>query len=246
MGARKFEIICLFDIIPRMKETVRNIRTDLKTLGSLLHSLSRASWVRPSVEWWDQASKDRIGILIDRLSKPNEDERLVIRRILGEQEVQSVLDVGSGISTEYQSYRLNGPLREADYVGIDRSKRMLNVARGRYPGIKLVRGNVESLPFTDKSFDAVVVRHIVEHQPDGFEKTVSEAVRVARKCVIIDFFHKLLPIEIKIGDCDGYANNWYKRRDFEDYLLTFPIAYFDRTRCVGTSGQWAEIYTIVK
>lgn len=229
-----------------MKEVSKTLMADLMTARTLLNSLRRASRVKPSTEWWDEAPKDRVDILIERLSKPNESERLEIRRILGEYNIQSILDVGSGPSTEYQSYKLNGPLRNAMYVGIDRSKRMLNVANSRYPGIKLVRGDVENLPFVHGSFDAVVVRHIIEHQPNGFEKTISEAVRVAKKCVVIDLFHQLLPIEIKINDRDGYANNWYKRSDFERYISTFPIAYFDRSRPLGGSGQWAEIYTLVK
>lgn len=111
-------------------------------------------------------------------------------------------------------------------MGIDGSQKMLDIAVKKAPNVEVARGDLEKLPLRDKSFDAVVLKHILEHQPDGYENVVSEALRIARKCVIIDFFHPPLtfgPKTVRIFDKKGYANNWYRKRDFERFISNVGI-----------------------
>ncbi len=49
---------------------------------------------------------------------------------------------------------------------------------------KYVRGNVEALPFPDKSFDIVTCQHTIEHLKN-LPKAIEEMKRVARKQIII-------------------------------------------------------------
>jgi ubiquinone/menaquinone biosynthesis C-methylase UbiE len=49
---------------------------------------------------------------------------------------------------------------------------------------KYVRGNVEALPFPDKSFDVVTCQHTIEHLKN-LPKAIEEMKRVARKQIII-------------------------------------------------------------
>lgn len=229
-----------------MKEAIVAFNRDVRTAGVLVHSILKTGRVIPNIGWWDQASKNNIKRVVDRLSLPNDRERLEINKILKSHEVESVLDVGCGPATEYLSFQQEDCLNRIEYTGLDRSQTMLDVAQERFPGLATVRGDVESLPFGRGSYDAVIIKHVLEHQPEGFKKTITEAARVARKYVIIDFFHALLPITIKINDARGYANNWYCRKDFESFLTALPFSKIERTKCSGSVGQLAEIYTLVK
>ena len=47
-----------------------------------------------------------------------------------------------------------------------------------------VKGNIEKMPFADKSFDVVTCSHVVEHLPK-LEQCMAELVRIARKQVFI-------------------------------------------------------------
>lgn len=51
-------------------------------------------------------------------------------------------------------------------------------------GTTYKKGNIEQLPFEDKSFDVVICSHILEHVKN-FDKAVDEIKRIARKKVII-------------------------------------------------------------
>lgn len=77
---------------------------------------------------------------------------------------------------------------------------LLKQIKNKYPGINLtgydikntddsveykyIKGNIEQLPFEDKSFDVVTCSHVIEHIVD-FEKAIAELKRVTRKRLII-------------------------------------------------------------
>ena len=79
---------------------------------------------------------------------------------------QRVLDVGTG---EGQIARLVARDGAAFVVGVDPTVAQLEAARGRGGPIAYARTNADALPFTDASFDAVVVclvfEHIADHEP---------------------------------------------------------------------------------
>jgi ubiquinone/menaquinone biosynthesis C-methylase UbiE len=87
-----------------------------------------------------------------------------------------VLDVGCGTGnyatalTESTSCRVSG---------IDPSQRMLDSARASAPWESLVRGNAESLPFRDDSFNVVMSTDVIHHVEDR-DAYFREAVRVLR------------------------------------------------------------------
>jgi ubiquinone/menaquinone biosynthesis C-methylase UbiE len=51
-------------------------------------------------------------------------------------------------------------------IGVDLSPGLLGRARGKYPGIDFIDGDVEALPFGDESFDGALLSGIVHHLPD--------------------------------------------------------------------------------
>ena len=84
-----------------------------------------------------------------------------------------LLDVGCGPGTITAAAAARG----ARAVGVDLAGGMLAVGRERHPGLQLVEGDAERLPFPDATFDAVVGGFILNHVPSP-EAAVAEAARV--------------------------------------------------------------------
>lgn len=70
------------------------------------------------------------------------------------------LGCGSGVFTEL--------LRRRGYhaTGIDISPKLVAVGRSRYPGLDLLEGDAENLPFASDSLDGVLLSGLVHHFPD--------------------------------------------------------------------------------
>lgn len=219
----------------------------LKTGALFVQSVLRANGKYPLVTYWDECPQAEFDTLIKtHFVNPLEPERAVIRETLKEQNIQSVLDVGCGTGTEYRSYTSDPQLQNVKYVGVDRSVRMIYVAKNRAPEGIFVQGDLNALPFDDNTFDAVVLKHVLEHQPDGYIQAVQEAVRVAKMCVLVDFFHTPLPIvpDIYQTDRQGYANNWYNKGRFENFLDTLPLKRWDVQPITSSRGQRGAIYIL--
>jgi uncharacterized protein YbaR (Trm112 family) len=85
-----------------------------------------------------------------------------------------VLDVGSG----------DNPCFRADVIcdryPVDSSQRSGQMKIQIYPHQKLIIGDVQSLPFKDKSFDFVICRHLLEHLENP-GRGMEELTRVGRR-----------------------------------------------------------------
>jgi SAM-dependent methyltransferase len=70
------------------------------------------------------------------------------------------LGCGSGVFTEL--------LRRRGYsaVGVDISPKLVTLGRARYPGLELLEGDAENLPFPSGSFDGALLSGLVHHFPD--------------------------------------------------------------------------------
>lgn len=64
-------------------------------------------------------------------------------------------------------------------VAVDLDERKLGYARKHYPYCEYKNGNIQSLPFTDNTFDYVLTTEVFEHLPEP-EKALSEIRRVAK------------------------------------------------------------------
>lgn len=91
-----------------------------------------------------------------------EDAQVQHRELLGHLpgECRRVLDLGcgDGWSSNYISEVLG-----LDAVGLTCNPDELRFARRRYPGVRVKFGDMHSLPFRDKEFDAVYCRETYEH-----------------------------------------------------------------------------------
>jgi SAM-dependent methyltransferase len=83
------------------------------------------------------------------------------------------LGCGSGVFTEL--------LRQAGYqsVGIDISPKLVALGRRKYPGLELIEGDAENLPFENASLDGVLLSGLVHHFPDP-RRLASEVKRVLK------------------------------------------------------------------
>ena len=92
----------------------------------------------------------------------------------------STLDVACG--TGFLTRHLRGVV-----TGLDQSAQMLEIARERIPGGRVVQGDAVPLPFEDGSFDRVFTGHFYGHLRGGErEQFVAESLRVARQLVVVD------------------------------------------------------------
>jgi demethylmenaquinone methyltransferase/2-methoxy-6-polyprenyl-1,4-benzoquinol methylase len=91
-----------------------------------------------------------------------------------------VLDVACGTGLFTQSLR-------GQVVALDRSQRMLTIARTRIPTAQLVQAVVPALPFGDASFDRLVTSHFYGHLVEAERVAfLAEARRVAPELVVVD------------------------------------------------------------
>ncbi len=83
------------------------------------------------------------------------------------------LGCGSGAFTQL--------LRRAGYtgVGVDISPKLIAVGQAKYPGLELLEGDAEKLPFPDASFDGVLLSGLVHHFPDP-RKLAAETARILK------------------------------------------------------------------
>lgn len=103
-----------------------------------------------------------------------------------EKEVKSILDVGCAVGNLAENLVKWGV--NAEYVGCDYSKSMLNIAKAK--GIRnLVRVFLPDISFKDKSFDIVACFSILFLVGDQ-KKAIQELYRVARRSALFDVFVK--------------------------------------------------------
>jgi ubiquinone/menaquinone biosynthesis C-methylase UbiE len=115
------------------------------------------------------------------LERPDWDAELrTLERTIASLPPARTLDVACG--TAFLTRHLRG-----EVTGLDQSERMLEVARGRAPTLRFVRGDALALPFADGAFERVFTGHFYGHleEPERL-RFLREARRVAAELVIVD------------------------------------------------------------
>lgn len=87
-----------------------------------------------------------------------------------------ILDLGCGDGTRLSYISKN----KKDCIGVDISKKAINIAKKQYPKCEFRVMNLEHLSFRDNNFDLVYSAFVLEHL-DNPEKVISEAIRVLKK-----------------------------------------------------------------
>lgn len=157
---------------------------------------------------------------------PGCETRMMIGQFINDGE--SVLDLGCGPAWNYDHFKEYGPI--VTYKATDLSPRFVRVAKARHPEMNIEVGDIRSVMEDDDSFDVVLLQDVLEHT-NGYEKPVSEALRVARKRVVVCFWRTMENVVTKTNDdrdkgTDGYGSD-YNKQEWEDFLNTLPYVWFD-------------------
>ncbi|MBY5361282.1 metalloregulator ArsR/SmtB family transcription factor [Rhizobium leguminosarum] len=124
-----------------------------------------------------------------RLHAADEEVDAAVIRLLGNQSIDSLLDLGTGTGRILEL--LSGLYRRA--IGVDASRDMLSVARANLDKSRITKATVRhadilNLPFEGQDFDLVTI-HQVLHFFDQPEIAIAEAARMLRpggRLVVID------------------------------------------------------------
>ncbi len=92
-----------------------------------------------------------------------------------------ILELGCGYGTLLRDAEDAGK----DAMGLDIDFKMLKAAKSLYPSLeaKVIQGDMERLPFKNKSFHTIIFRESLHHAP--WENVLPEALRVCKKEIII-------------------------------------------------------------
>lgn len=137
---------------------------------------------------------------------------------------ESVLDVGCGPGWNLEHFLEFGPAISR-YKGLDYSERFVRVANERAKqkaGTStgpFELGDCRKLKQYDGSYDVVILQDCLEHT-NGYEEPIKEALRVARKRVIISFWHLTENDDHINDDGDDGWGAWYSRPKWEAFLET--------------------------
>ena len=157
---------------------------------------------------------------------------------------ESVLDVGCGPGHNYEHFLTFGP-DVSLYKGTDYSSVMIAGCKLKYPDANFEVGDVRHIEEPDGSWDVVIVQDCLEHT-NGYEGPVHEALRVAKKRVIISFWHLTENDDHINEDGDDGWGAWYSKPKWEAFLDSLDIMWIhDRIEPEGRNHPW-DFYIIDK
>ena len=198
--------------------------------------------------YWDDLSGDDESAATYMLSYgegPGCETRVVIGSFINDGE--SVLDVGCGPGWNMDHFAEYGP-RVSKYKGVDYSRRFIRAAGQRRLDYDFVDpfqlGDCRELTQSANTWDVVILQDVLEHT-NGYEKPVKEALRVAKKRVIVSFWH-LTENDDHINDDgnDGWGA-WYSRPKWEEFLNSLPYVWYD-TKTSEKANRQHDFYVIGK
>ncbi|NIP84988.1 MAG: methyltransferase domain-containing protein, partial [Planctomycetales bacterium] len=151
---------------------------------------------------------------------------------------ESLLDVGCGPGCTYENLKVNG--RQVTYRGLDFCPEFVAACRELFPEGDFRQGDAMALDEADNSWDTVLLRHVLEHAP-GYRDPIAEAVRVARKRVVIVMWRPLSkgPDRMRVAGRTGGSND-FNASDFLCYLNTFVLP-ITRAEFGGRRPNWAWV-----
>lgn len=201
--------------------------------------------------YWDELMGDDIGAAqyMETYGEgPGSQTRLIIGSFINDGE--SVLDIGSGPGWNFEHFKKYGPKLKR-YKGKDYSERFVRVANQRNPDMYEL-GDVRDFGEPDNSWDVVILQDVLEHT-NGYEKPLAEALRVARKRIIVTFWRGQMrdDFENDIGEDhirddgnDGWCGE-YSRKKWEKYLDSLGYTWME-TQTSPAANRWHRFYMIDK
>lgn len=219
-----------------------------------------------SIAWRYDFLNHFLSFGIDRIWR-----RRAIQIISRQYQNPEILDVATGTGDLALAAMTIDPLK---VTGIDISQNMLGIGKEKirkkgYSGrIELIRGDSESIPFVDDSFDVAMVAFGVRNFADPMKglKEMNRVIRNNGLVLVLEFsrpsgfmfrsvynyyFRKILPSVGKLFSKDKAAYSYlpdsvYRFPDNEQFLHLLEDAGFYNTRQVKLTGGVASIYTGIK
>jgi SAM-dependent methyltransferase len=96
-------------------------------------------------------------------------------RLSGLPQAARVADIGCGSGVFTELLRCRGYVS----VGVDISPKLVALGRSKYPGLELIEGDAESLPFENGTLDGALLSGLVHHFPDP-RRLAAEVGRVLK------------------------------------------------------------------
>jgi len=177
--------------------------------------------------WWDIEISDheKYGLNINYAGKK------LVAHLLGD-DCQSVLDVGCGNGLVYKAIKEEGKL-PSKYKGVDLSSKMIETCQKMYPEVEWEQEDADQLKEENESYDIVLLFHVHESM-NSYQQSIKEALRVAKKKVIIVFWKGLTNLDEDIIQEMPY-NGWtsfYCAKKFFTFLKEIDYSY----------APWLELY----
>lgn len=133
-----------------------------------------------------------------------------IRKMMVERGVgKTVLDGGCASCISYPFWKAAG----FKYTGIDFTPKFLKRARELYPGIDVIGGDLNDIPFGDKYFNTTVNKDIWEHlPPEKYMAVCNEMWRVTENRMMVAFYIAPTdkPTKYELVDNLHYKNHYNK------------------------------------
>lgn len=199
----------LIDLIPADDGT---LTLDLQRLEAVKKSNSSraAEYFRRNAEEWDK---------IRSLHIAEDAVEAALRGLFPSSGMEDFLDIGTGTGRVLELF---GPRVERG-VGVDMSREMLAVARANLQkadlrNCQVRQGDMYQLPFSDASFDGVVIHQVLHFAEDPAE-AIAEAARALRpggRLVVVDFAphsQEMLREEHahrRLGFTDSEVTRWFE------------------------------------
>lgn len=138
---------------------------------------------------------------------------------------EPMLEVGCGSGLIYREMIRRGIVTPHLYTGGDVSKKMLAIARQRFPEARFIDLDALDLKQLPRSQRNVICVHVLQHLPD-YRRAISEMMSVTdRKLYVVSWFTKKPEDEIVFSepsekwDGQSFHNNYYSLSKFTSFVL---------------------------
>jgi ubiquinone/menaquinone biosynthesis C-methylase UbiE len=199
----------LVDLIPENDEA---LSLDLQRLEAVKKANSdrAAEYFRRNADEWDK---------IRSLHIAEDEVEEALKKVLPASGLRDFLDIGTGTG---RILELFGP-DVGRGIGIDMSREMLSLARANLQkadlrNCQVRQGDMYQLPFSDESFDGIVIHQVLHFAEDPAEAILEagRALRPGGKLVVVDFApHNLEMLREehahrRLGFTDGEVTRWFE------------------------------------